>query len=172
MSKSNLSPFTIRKATKADVPELAKLHVDTFHETHGMYPGSPTLSLRTFQWQQIFEKENNQWFCLVVTNNAGNLVGFAKGQRYQHEELPKYHGEIIKIYLLRKYQGLGLGKKMLQEVAHRFTDMGISSMLLFGDANNSSNVFYERMGGVRLYSESGEFHGCYGWTNFDNIPGN
>lgn len=38
-------------------------------------------------------------------------------------------------------------------------------MLLFGDANNPSNGFYEAMGAERLYAANGEFHGGYGWRD-------
>lgn len=161
--------YTIRRAVKTDVPSLAKLHVDTFHETHGNYPGSPDFDLRLNQWQKIFEGINESWFCLLVQDDKDNLIGFAKGQRYQHGELPQYHGELNKLYLLRKYQGLGLGRRLLIEVASEFDNMGISSMLLFGDANSPSNGFYEHLGGEKLYSSSGEFHGGYGWRSFEII---
>jgi hypothetical protein len=42
-------------------------------------------------------------------------------------------------------------------------------MLLFGDAKNPSNGFYEHMGAERLYSKSGEFHGAYGWTDLRTL---
>jgi len=35
-------------------------------------------------------------------------------------------------------------------------------MLLFGDAKNPSNGFYEAFGAERLYSQHGSFHGGYG----------
>jgi hypothetical protein len=50
-------------------------------------------------------------------------------------------------------------------VASRFIERGITSMLLFGEAPNPSNGFYEAFGAERLYSSSGEFHGGYGWRD-------
>ena len=38
-------------------------------------------------------------------------------------------------------------------------------MLLFGDAANPSNGFYEAFGADRLYGPSGEFNGGYGWRD-------
>ena len=38
-------------------------------------------------------------------------------------------------------------------------------MLLFGEATNPSNGFYEAFGAERLYSSAGEFHGGYGWRD-------
>ena len=42
-------------------------------------------------------------------------------------------------------------------------------MLLFGDANNPSNTFYERMGGSRLFAKNGDFHGGFGWTDLQEL---
>ena len=42
-------------------------------------------------------------------------------------------------------------------------------MLLFGDAANPSNGFYEAFGAVRLYDDTGEFHGGYGWRDLGEL---
>jgi len=44
-------------------------------------------------------------------------------------------------------------------------ERGVTSMLLFGDAMNSSNRFYEAFGAERRYADTGEFHGGYGWRD-------
>jgi hypothetical protein len=38
-------------------------------------------------------------------------------------------------------------------------------MLLFGEATNPSNGFYEAFGAEHLYSDTGEFNGAYGWRD-------
>jgi hypothetical protein len=55
------------------------------------------------------------------------------------------------------------------EIAGRFLRQGIRSMLLFGDARNPSNGFYEHLGAVRLLSPEGEFHGGYGWPDLGKL---
>jgi len=69
------------------------------------------------------------------------------------------------IYVLQRVHRQGLGRRMLGAVAMRFVDEGVTSMLLFGEATNPSNGFYESFGAERLYSEKGEFHGGYGWRD-------
>jgi hypothetical protein len=54
-------------------------------------------------------------------------------------------------------------------VARRFLERGITSMLLFGEARNPSNGFYERLGGEKLFSKTGEFHGGYGWRDLRKL---
>ena len=61
--------------------------------------------------------------------------------------------------------GAGLGRLLLCALARRFMERGVTSMLLFGDAANPSNGFYEAFGAERLYHVTGEFHGGYGWPD-------
>ena len=168
-SEEKKSIFKIRKATSADVSALAVLHVETFNETHGISPNGPTYEVRLVQWQQAFQDEGATWFCFVIEDDDGSLIGFAKGQRYNDIDLSEFSGELNKIYLLRKYHKLGLGRQLICSVAHEFLRQGIISMLLFGDANNPSNRFYERMGGEKLFAKNGEFHGGYGWKDLQRL---
>jgi GNAT superfamily N-acetyltransferase len=94
----------------------------------------------------------------------GALVGFAKGVPYEGT-IEGYSGELNKIYLLRKFHRLGLGRRLIGYVSRRFLANGINSMLLFGDAHNPSNGFYEALGATLLLSPEGEFHGGYGWRD-------
>jgi hypothetical protein len=64
---------------------------------------------------------------------------------------------------------LGVGRRLLGHVARRFLSQGISSMLLFGEARNPSNGFYEALGAERLFSAAGEFHGEYGWRDLRRL---
>ncbi len=162
------TPFTIRAATIDDVQELARLHVLTFNETHGSF-NSPTVATREWQWRNNFQDKDNSWFCFVIEKDNEGLVGFAKGQPYSHADHSAFSGELNKIYLLRKYQKLGLGRQLICKVAHEFMQRGINSMLLFGDANSASNGFYERMGAEKLFAKNGAFHGGYGWTDLESF---
>ncbi|HWR54581.1 MAG TPA: GNAT family N-acetyltransferase [Bryobacteraceae bacterium] len=158
--------FHIREATTADVPVITRLHVKTFVETHGG-PG-PTFEIRHSQWRAAFAQADGTWFCFVIECSNGDLVGFAKGIPYTGD-LPGFGGELNKIYLLREYHRRGLGRRLVGHVARRFLEQGITSMLLFGEARNPSNGFYESLGAERLLSASGEFHGGYGWRDLRKL---
>jgi L-amino acid N-acyltransferase YncA len=161
--------FHLRDAREADVPALARLHVQTFNETHrGGRPGGPTFELRERQWREAFVVDDGSWFCYVVEDDRGELVGFAKGKPHDGG-VPGYAGEVNKIYLLQRVQRQGLGRLLLCAVARRFLEGGVKSMLLFGDAANPSNGFYEAFGAERLYSDRGEFHGGYGWRDLSTL---
>jgi ribosomal protein S18 acetylase RimI-like enzyme len=157
--------FHIRDAREDEVPALARLHVQTFNETHrGGRGGGPSYELRERQWREAFERQDGSWFCFVVEDGTGELVGFAKGTPHDGG-VPGFEGELNKIYLLRRFHRQGLGRLLLCNIARRFLERGVTSMLLFGEATNPSNGFYEAFGAERLYSPAGEFHGGYGWRD-------
>jgi GNAT superfamily N-acetyltransferase len=161
--------FRIREATRADVPALAQLHVVTFIETHGgPLRRGPSYETRERQWREAFESADGSWFCYVIERPDGGLVGFAKGVPHQ-DDPPGFAGQLNKIYILREYHRLGLGRLLVGHVARRFLSQGITSMLLFGDAQNPSNGFYEVLGAERLLGPSGEFHGGYGWRDLRKL---
>jgi GNAT superfamily N-acetyltransferase len=153
--------FTIRDACVEDAAALAALHVRTFQETHG---GGPSVAMRQEQWQKILGRDDPGVFTLVVEDEDGALVAFARGTPHDGG-VPGFAGELNKVYVLQRLQGRGLGRLLVSRAAERFLSLGVSSMLLFGDARNRANGFYEHLGAERLYSPEGEFHGGYGWRD-------
>jgi GNAT superfamily N-acetyltransferase len=159
--------FLIRDATLDDIPALAALHVKTWNDTYGSR--GPGIQTRAYQWNELFKSVGKNWFVLVIENKNAELVGFAKGQAYDQPELPEFRGELNKIYILRDYQRLGLGRKLVASVARRFLDMGINNMVLFGIPQNPSCRFHEAMGGTRLLTKANEFHGGYYWRDLERL---
>ena len=163
-----LDSFTFRDATENDIPQLGELHAITWAQTYRAK--NPNIQLRQYQWHKTFKEENDgSWFCIVVVNNKSELVGFAKGKINKDDKSSQLHGDLNKIYLLDKYQRLGLGKKLFERVVQRFLSKGINDMYLFGVPQNPSCAFHEAMGGKRLYSDKGAFDGCYHWPDLKNI---
>ena len=153
--------MTIREAIRTDIEAVARLHVTTFNETHvGPFGRGPSFEVRERQWREAFEKADGSWFCFVAEHEA-ELIGCAKGVPYAGADHPEFSGELNKIYVLRKFHRRGLGRRLVGCVARRFLEQGITSMLLFGEARNPSNGFYERLGAEKLFSKKGEFHGGY-----------
>ena len=161
--------FIIREATAEDIPALAALHVKTWAQTYWTVLHPPTYKIREWQWRDQFENNDGSWFCFVIGNSKGELIGFAKGKNYSHSDLPDFAGELNKIYILREYQRLGLGKRLIGYVARKFLSKGITNMVLFGVAENPSGYFHEAVGGEKLYSKKGEFHGGYCWRDLKKL---
>src|SRR5262245_31943874 len=105
-----LTSIAIREAMPEDLPALAALHVKTWAETYWNVKNPPSYLIRERQWREQFTVTDGSWFCFVVANPKGELVGFAKGTSDLSEDPPDRSGELNKIYLLREYQRLGLGR--------------------------------------------------------------
>jgi L-amino acid N-acyltransferase YncA len=165
----SVGSLIIREATSEDIPSLAALHVKTWKETYRNVRNPPTYGIREHQWREQFKVTDGSWFCFVVENRKGELVGFAKGKTYDHSDLRDFSGELSKIYLIREYQRLGLGRRLVGCVARRFLSQGINTMVLFGTPENPSCAFHEALGGERLLAKNGEFHGGYGWRDLHRL---
>src|SRR4030095_361823 len=120
--------FRLRDALQTDIAALAALHVLTYNETHrGGRPGGPSHEWGERQWRDSFARQDGSWFCFVIEDDDGELVGFAKGTPHDGG-VPGYAGELNKIYLRRRVQRHGLGRQLLCAVARRFLERGVTSM--------------------------------------------
>lgn len=165
----SLESLVVREATSDDIPALARLHVKTWNDTYGSVVNPPSVQLRERQWREQFAKSDRSWFCFVIENSRRELVGFAKGMSYASDDLPNYSGELNKIYLLREYQRLGLGRRLVGHVARRFLEQGVTTMVLFGTPQNPSCAFHEALEGEKLFAKNGAFHGAYGWRDLQRL---
>lgn len=165
----NAESFVIRELVEVDIPALAALHVKTWAQTYWMVLRPPTIRIREWQWREQFKNRDGSWFCFVIENSKNELIGFARGDKYSHSDLSDFSGQLNKIYILREYQGVGLGKRLIGYVARKFLSMGINNMVLFGVAENPSGGFHEAMGGEKLIAENGEFHGGYCWRDLQQL---
>jgi GNAT superfamily N-acetyltransferase len=157
--------FKIREATATDIPALTSLHVTTWNATHApLLLKGPGYDVRERQWREAFAKNEAGWFCLVVERPDGELVAFAQGNRSDH---PEFGGELNKIYVLRDYQRMGIGRRLLGQVARRFGSLGVNSMWLFGDARNPSSRVWTALGATKTDSDPGT--GNYGWRDLARL---
>src|SRR5262245_32882157 len=162
-----LQSLAIRQSTPTDRPALAALHVKTWADTYPCVRRPPSYELREHQWREQFKVTDGTWFCFVVTNHKGDLVGFAKGKL--DPAAPDSPGLLDKIYLLRDYQRLGLGRRLVGHVARAFLSRGVRSMTLFGVPQNPSCAFHEALGAQRLLAPSGQFDGGYRWPDLQTL---
>ena len=96
----------------------------------------------------------------MIERPGGELVGFAQCNRSDN---PDYAGELRRMHLLRDYQRLGLGRRLIGRVARRVLANGITSMWLSGDARNPSAKAWVALGAVECDDDPG--NGNYGWKD-------
>ena len=161
----SLGSLTFRDATAGDIPRLAALHVKTWADTYPMVRRPPTYAIRESQWIEAFAKADGSWFCIVIESAAGELIGFAKGIR-----TGLHTGDLNKIYLLREYQRMGLGRRLVGHVVRRFLAQGITTMTLSADASNPSCRFYLAIGAEYQRDDRGRAQlGAFVWRDLDAL---
>jgi GNAT superfamily N-acetyltransferase len=161
-----IAEVIFRDLLDSDIESLAQLHAKAWRQTYEPFFGSsyhfPTAELRKQQWEQKFASKSDDWFCIVAELN-GQLIGFTCGNSYSAKELRQFDGELNKLYLLREYQGFGIGKKIFLETFDRFRKNGISAIVAFTEPQNPTGKFFEHMGGKKITGEKNIFLGAYGW---------
>ncbi len=156
----SLDTITLRDAGLSDVSEVARVHVAAFRSAHG--GRGPAESIRAAQWESKLRNATPETFCLVAEQNGRGLIGFAHCHSADFRE---YEGQLEKIYLLREYRRVGIGRRLICAAAARFLGAEMRSMMLFSQAENPACRFFEAMGGQRILNDRGEFHGAFGWQD-------
>lgn len=139
-----------RKATLRDAEGIAKVHVDSWRSTyHGILPeellNNLTYKQRTELWQKNLSLEDHYVF--VTEDEIGNIVGFATGGKRDANQFD-HSGDLTAIYILKDFQGLGIGKKLLNEVFSQFEELEYHLIFVEVLKDNPSRNFYEFMGAV------------------------
>ncbi len=137
--------FLIREAVLSDIPFLARVHVQSWQETYtGLIPDDVlyniiTAESREFQWQRTLANPKVKVF---VALKANALIGFCS-QTMQGSE-----AEILTLYLLKAFQGSGLGKQLWLTALENAKAQGAKTLSLWVLEDNPTRGFYEHMGGV------------------------
>lgn len=165
--------MTIRPARPDDAPAIARVHVDSWRETYaGIVPDEVLASLsyqrREGMWRSGLENPDWKGVMFVAEAPEREIVGFVVGGPPQEPD-EEFACELWAIYLLRAYQGQGIGRQLFRRFVEEMVGRGNTSMLLWVLAENPTVRFYERMGGTKVREKEIEIGGktlvewAYGW---------
>ncbi|KOP30052.1 hypothetical protein ADM98_14545 [Exiguobacterium sp. BMC-KP] len=132
----------IREARLEEASAIARVHINAWRETYqGIIPDSYLAQLsyekRTKQWEQTLVDQR-----VYIAMSEEEVVGFAQGGPSRSDAR---EGELYAIYVLRRSQGLGLGKALFQRIASDLVEYGTMQVAVLQD--NPACRFYERFGG-------------------------
>lgn len=167
----------IRASRTEDASKIARVHVDSWRETYQGIVSQSFLSSLSYRerekwWHQRLLRPEQERSIFVAENVDNEMVGFACGGPAREEKYPDYDGELYSIYILKKGQRQGVGKKLLQSVARDLLQKGYHSMLVWVIADNwPARRFYEAFHPQRVGCQRSEIGGaqltevCYGWPH-------
>ncbi len=142
----------IRQALASDSAGIGRVHVDTWRSTYrGIVSDSVLDSLsyddRQEMWDGALTTRAADNHIYVAESEDGEVVGFVAAG-LEREDRSENVGEIYAIYLLKGYQGKGIGKQLFLRAAEKLLQEGYGSMMLWVLAENPTRGFYKAMGGA------------------------
>lgn len=166
----------IRAAELSDAEGIAKVHVDSWRTTYKDIIPENFLENLSYQsreelWIYIIQKGS----VIVAETDEGQIVGFSSCGKERSGNYKGYQGELNAIYILKEFQGQGIGKALFNSVMKELRKLGMNTMLVFVLADNKSALFYEAMGGKAIDKVGVEIAGkklkelVYGWDNINTL---
>lgn len=137
--------YHVKAATVNDIPAIQELAEKIWRPTyqHILTPEQTAYMIDMMYSTASLTKqitELNHQFLLLLDNNAP--IGFAS---YSTTDTPGIF-KLQKIYLDGSYQGKGVGKFLLQEVADQVKERGAHTLELDVNRFNKAKFFYEKQG--------------------------
>ena len=172
---SKLTEFIVVPAAPGDAGALGQVHVQAWRETYpGMLPQpyldgmSAAAHARRF-WRQLVRPTGRE--VLLAAEDGRGLVGYAAGAVAADAT-----AEIQTLYLIRRAQGVGLGRRLMTDATRVLKAQGATSLVIWVlTANAPARQFYERLGGriVRQKEEPGpggvNRQTAYAWSDLEGL---
>ncbi|MBI1309637.1 MAG: GNAT family N-acetyltransferase [Proteobacteria bacterium] len=161
-----------------DAENIARMHVESWREAYaGIVPQSHLDAMNVEERAQqrrdgnlsSAEKVSKAPTFLAV--DGADVAGFAICGPSRNDEIP-FKGELYAIYLLRKYQGAGVGKELLRLCRENLRQRGFLTMYAWVLRKNPTLEWYLKNGAVLLpYTKTLVFSGveleevAVGWND-------
>lgn len=153
-----MKDFIIRPIEAGDNPEIARIIRATLEEFGANHPGTVYFDKST---DHLFELFNTPLAAYWVIEDESGMVG--GGGIFPTKGLPDKTCELVKLYLLPRARGKGLGKVLLEKCHRQALDWGFTQIYLETMPELTIAVpLYEKMGYTYLdgpLGETGHF-GC------------
>jgi len=145
-----------RRATTADAAALAEIGRRTFVETFGhLYPPQDLAAFlaETYAPERAARDLADPQMAAWIVEAGDQVVGHALAGpcKLPHNDVTPDCGELMRLYLLREWQGGGLGRRLLDEVLAWLERDGPRRLWIgVWSENHGAQRLYERAGFVRV----------------------
>ncbi|WP_042224358.1 GNAT family N-acetyltransferase [Oceanobacillus manasiensis] len=166
----------IRLAEQRDAQAIAKVHVDAWRTTYegiiqNNYLNQLSYESMTSLWKYNIKTDQ----VYVAVNDQEEIIGFTTGGVKKTEGYHDFQGELYAVYILKEFQGMNIGRKLLNMVVEHVKTLQMNSMLVLVLKDNPAVQFYKAMGAQKIDSLTISVAGTtlqeevYGWLNLNNI---
>jgi ribosomal protein S18 acetylase RimI-like enzyme len=170
--------YAIVPAGPGDAVDLAQVHVQSWRESYrGMLPqvylDRMSVVAHARRWRARLMRLNE---VTLAAETREGLVAYASGD-WARSGRPA-EAEIATLYVLKRAQRVGLGRRLMTDVARTLAARGATSLVIWVLRDNTgAHRFYEKMGGV-LEGERDEPFGAalvttvaYRWADIKTVIG-
>lgn len=136
-----MNNFKLRNATGKDKEEIGGVYLSSWKSAYkNILPSSYLNSLTKEECIKEIDPVKN----LVIENDLkiAGIINFGKARDFNGD----HTGEIVAIYILEEYRGMGLGEILFESASLSLMRMGMNKVYLWVlKENKSARRFYEKM---------------------------
>jgi GNAT superfamily N-acetyltransferase len=145
----------IRPARADDAAQIARVYIDSWHDTYpGVVPSALLCAMtpkgQQARWHAAIRAKGREAVFVAEHAQAG-IIGMTSFGPARDSGLG-LDGEIYTLYVDPAYLGFGAGRALIAGAFVELRKRGYNSCLIWAHAKNPARFFYERMGG-RLIAE-------------------
>jgi L-amino acid N-acyltransferase YncA len=162
--------LSIRLARPADAAAVARVYIDSWHDT---YPGvlskallcSMTPKGQAARWLASI---NRKELVLVAEHDKHGIVAMASAGAVRDRGLG-FDSEVFTLYVDPGHFGCGAGRQLLTGTFTELRKRGFRSCVIWAHAKNNARFFYEAMGGKLVAERTARMMGdavpeaAFGW---------
>jgi ribosomal protein S18 acetylase RimI-like enzyme len=164
--------LTVRTARAGDAAEVARVYIESWHDTYPSFLpmqmlSAMTLRGQTARWQAAIRARGRETV-LVAENPKHGVIGMASFGP-SRDEAVGFDGEIYTLYVHPDYFNRGAGRALLHAAFANLRQRGFTSCVIWAHAKNPARFFYEAMGGRLIAERTAKMMGdavpeaAFGW---------
>src|SRR5262249_54097144 len=143
-------PVTVRRAKPDDAADVARVYIESWHDTYpGVIPTALLCSMtpkgQTARWRSAIQARSRETI-FVAENPEYGIVGMSSFGPSRDPDLG-FDAEVYTLYVDPGFFGRGVGRRLLAAAFHQLNENGYDSCIIWAHAKNTARFFYERMGG-------------------------
>ncbi|MBS0470878.1 MAG: GNAT family N-acetyltransferase [Proteobacteria bacterium] len=164
--------LTIRVARPKDAAEIARIYIESWHDT---YPGVLSNALlcamtpkgQTARWHAAIKAQGRETVLVAEDAKAGIVAMSSLGP--SRDRNLGYDGEVYTLYVDPNHFGRGAGRALLKGGFAVMQARDLSSCVIWAHARNNARFFYETMGGRVVAERTARMMGdtvpevAFGW---------